>query len=151
MAEGLPGLPYDALSGSHFAIECDGVVLTQFQEVTGITQEREVTTLKQNGSDGSLIIQQLPGPWKPPTITLKRAANQDKSMADWYEQARTDIGGARRSGSIIAFDQAGGEIARWNFLSAWISKLEVTGLKAAANEVAIETATLTAQQIERVK
>jgi phage tail-like protein len=141
----------EILSGSHFAIECDGVALTQFQEVTGITQEREVTTLKQNASDGSLIIEQWPGPWKPPTITLKRAANQDKSMADWFEQARTDIGGARRSGSVIAFDQTGAEIARWNFLAAWISKLEVTGLKAAANEMAIETLTLTAQTIERVK
>jgi phage tail-like protein len=151
MPGGLPGLSNDAIGGSHFALETDGIQLSQFQEVTGITQEREVTTIKENGPDGMLYIKQMPGPPKPPTITLKRAANMDKSMADWYEEAKTKIGSARRNGSITCYDFEGSEVARWNFYFGWPSKLEVTGLKAAANEAAIETVTITAESIERVK
>ncbi len=151
MARGLPSLPNDAIGGANFALECDGIEISQFQEVTGISQEREVTTVKENGPDGQLLIKQLPGPPKPPTITLKRAANMDKAIADWYEEARTKIGSARRNGSVIAYDFEYNEVARWNFLAGWPSKLEITGLKAAANEPAIETLTITAEYIERVK
>jgi phage tail-like protein len=151
MPNGLPSLPNDAIGGSHFALEFDGIEQFQFQEVSGLTVEREITTLKENGPDGRLILRQLPGPEKPPTITLKRATNVSKAMHDWFEQAADQVGDARRSGSIITYDFAWGEVARWNFEGAFPSKVEVTGLKAGANELSIESVTITCDRFYRVK
>ena len=58
---------------------------------------------------------------------------------------------ARKSGSIVLFDQANSEVARWNFVDAWPSKVTGPQAKADGNEVAIEELTLAHEGLERVK
>lgn len=151
MAKGLPSLPNDALASSHFALEFDGIEQFQFQEVSGLTVERDVITLKENGPDGHPVLKLMPGNLKQPTITLKRGTNMSKAMFDWFEQAQEGIGDARRTGSIIAYDYAWGEVARWNFEHGWPSKIEISGLKAGATEPSLETVTIVAERLTRVK
>ena len=98
MAKGLPSLPNDALASSHFALEFDGIEQFQFQEVSGLTVERDVITLKENGPDGHPVLKLMPGNLKQPTITLKRGTNMSKAMFDWFEQAQEGIGDARADG-----------------------------------------------------
>ena len=151
MAGGLPSLPRDALANYTFAIEIGGVEIAQFQEVSGISSELDVIELKENTADGKLVIHKAPGAIKPPTLTLKRAKNSSKALWDWHEaMVLGNVASGRKEGSIVLKSYDGTEVARYNFKGAWISKLEVGTLKAGANEVLPETATIVTEAIERV-
>ena len=58
---------------------------------------------------------------------------------------------ARKNGSIMMFDQEHNEVARWNFINAWPSKLTTGSLKAGSNDVVTEEATIVMEGFERVK
>jgi phage tail-like protein len=151
MAGGLPSLPSDALANYTFAIEIGGVEIAQFQEVSGIVSELDVIELKENTMEGKLVIHKAPGAVKPPTITLKRAKNSSTALWDWHEAMLLgNVAGGRKEGSIVLKGYDGSEVARYNFKGAWISKLEVGTLKAGANEVLPETATIVTEGLEAV-
>jgi len=153
MATGLPAVSTnDALAARNFAIEVDGTTIAQFTELSGMTSEMDVTELKENGADGKLIIKKIPGAHKPPTITLKRAKNVSMELYKWHKAALDGkIKDARKNGSIILYDYESGEIARWNFINAWPSKLTTGNLKAGSNDVVTEEATIVMEAFERVK
>ena len=81
---GLPSLPQDALVAQRFKIDVKGTAIATFQEVSGITSELEVVTLKANDMLGKPIIKQMIGAQKPPTITLKRAADSSMDLWNWH-------------------------------------------------------------------
>jgi len=151
MAGGLPSLPSDALANYTFSVEIGGVEIAQFQEVSGISSEIDVIELKENTADGKLVIHKAPGAFKPPTITLKRAKNSSKALWDWHEAMLLgNVASGRKEGSIVLKSYDGTEVARYNIKGAWVSKLETGALKAGANEVLPETATIVTESIERV-
>lgn len=151
MPAGVPSLPQDALVAQRFKIEVQGVEIASFQEVSGITSEIEVVTLKANDMLGKPIVKQMIGAVKPPTITLKRAADSSKALWEWHKAAlEGDLAGARKDGSIVQMDFTMGEVARYNFFSAWISKLEASGMKAGDNNPAVESVTIVCERIERI-
>jgi phage tail-like protein len=151
MAGGLPNLPTDALASYLFAIEIDSIEISQFAEVSGLASEVDVVELKENTPDGKLVIHKAPGAMKPPTITLKRAKNSSKALWDWH-QAVLDgkLSESRKNGSVILKSYDGSEVARYNFTNAWISKISTGTLKAGANEVLMEEASLVCEAFERV-
>jgi phage tail-like protein len=153
MPTGLPNVSNnDAIAARNFAIEVDGTTIAQFTELSGLTSEIEVTELKENGPDGKLIIKKIPSNPKPPTITLKRAKNVSMELHKWHELAKSGkIKEARKNGSIILYDFVNGEVARWNFVNAWPSKLSISSLKAGSNDVVTEEATIVTESCERVK
>jgi len=149
---GLPSLPQDALVAQRFKIEVKGTAIATFQEVSGITSELEVVTLKANDMLGKPIIKQMIGAQKPPTITLKRAADSSMDLWNWHKAALDgDLVGARREGSIVQLDFTHAEVARYNFFDAWISKLTATGMKAGDNTPSVEEVTIVCERLERVK
>lgn len=150
MPSGLPSLPNDAIASYHFAVEIDGVEIAQFAEISGITSEMDVIEFAEVTPDGKSLIRKVPGKKKPPTITLKRAKNVSTSLWDWHYQAKQGkIGEARRNGSIILFDYANGEVARYNFLNAWPSKITMGTLKAGSNEMLMEECSIVCEDLER--
>ena len=153
MATGLPNVSNnDAIAARNFAIEIDGTTIAQFTEVGGLTSEMDVTELKENGPDGKLIIKKIPGAHKTPTLTLKRAKNVSMDLYKWHKAALDGkVKEARKNGSVILYDYEAGEIARWNFVNAWPSKLTTGALKAGSNEVVTEEATIVMEGFERVK
>ena len=153
MATGLPNVSTnDAFAARNFAIEVDGTTIAQFTELSGLVSEIEVTELKENGPDGKLVIKKIPSNPKPPTFTLKRAKNVSMELHKWHDLAcKGKIKEARKNGSIILYDYEHGEIARWNFVNAWPSKLSVSPLKAGSNDVVTEEATIVTESCERVK
>jgi len=111
--------------------------------------QRRMTIVRR--ADGKLVIHKAPGAIKPPTLTLKRAKNSSKALWDWHEaMILGNVSSGRKEGSIVLKSYDGSEVARYNFKGAWISKLEVGTLKAGANEVLPETATIVTEAIERV-
>jgi phage tail-like protein len=153
MPTGIPTVSTnDAIAARNFAIEVDGTTIAQFTELSGMTSEMDVTELKENGPDGKLIIKKIPGAHKLPTITLKRAKNVSLELYKWHKLALDGkIKDARKNGSIILYDYEAGEIARWNFVNAWPSKLAMGSLKAGSNDVVTEEATIVMEGFERVK
>lgn len=153
MATGVPNVSTnDALAARNFAIEVDGTSIAQFTELSGLTSELDVTELKENGPDGKLIIKKIPGARKTPTITLKRAKNVSMELYKWHKAALDGkVKEARKNGSVILYDYEAGEVARWNFVNAWISKLSTGSLKAGSNDVVTEEATIVMEGFERVK
>lgn len=153
MPAGVPNVSNnDAIAARNFAIEIDGTTIAQFTELTGLTSEVDVTELKENGIDGKLVIKKIPGAHKPPTLTLKRAKNVSMDLYKWHKAALDGkVKEARKTGSVILYDYEAGEIARWNFVNAWPSKLTTSGLKAGSNELVTEEATIVMESLERVK
>jgi phage tail-like protein len=152
MPLGLPSLPQDALASYHFSVEIDNTEIAQFSELSGITSEIDVIELKENTKDGKPLIKKLPGSRKPPTITLKRAKNASMDLWNWhYAMWQGNVGEARRNGSIVLYDYTFGEVARYNFLNGWVSKLTMGAAKAGANEVLSEECTIVCEELTRVK
>ncbi len=152
MAAGIPSLPQDSLVAQRYKIEIDGVILGSFQEVSGVVSEVDVVELKYNDAMGMPVIKKMIGARKPPTITLKRAADASMDLWNWHKAAIDgDLASARRNGSVVQFDFMHGEVARYNFFSAWVSKLTATGLKAGDNTPAVEEVSIVCERIERVK
>ena len=152
MPAGVPSLPLDTLVAQRFLIQVDGTNIASFQEVSGITSEIEVVELKANDMFGKPILKKMIGAKKPPTITLKRAADASNDLWSWHKAALDgDIINARKNGSIVQLDFIYGEVARYNFYDAWVSKLTASGMKAGDNTPALEEVTITCEKIERVK
>jgi phage tail-like protein len=152
MAKGLPSLPNDAIASYHFAVEIDNTEIAQFSELSGITSEIDVIDLKENGFDGKPVVKKLPGSRKPPTITLKRAKNASMDLWNWhYAMYQGKVSDARRNGSVILYDFEFGEIARYNFINGWVSKISMGAAKAGANEVLTEECTIVCEDLTRVK
>lgn len=138
----------DALVTQHYQIEIDGVTLAQFQEAGGISIERQVIEHRATMPGGNEVIKKLPGPLKYGDITLKRAMTDDSALYDWIKEVVDGmIDAARRDGSLVQYDTQFNEISRWNFRGAWPSKWEGPSGKANANEVTVESVTLTCEEI----
>ena len=150
MAGGLPNLPSDALASYLFAIEIDSIEIAQFTEISGLVSEIDVIELKENTRDGKLVIHKSPGAIKPPTLTLKRAKNSSKALWDWHlAMLQGKVSESRKNGSVILKSYDGSEVARYNFTNAWISKISTGTLKAGANEVLMEEASLVCESFTR--
>jgi phage tail-like protein len=142
----------DPLVSAWFGVEFQGQVKGAFRECTGMGSENEVVEYKASGEKGEFIIHKLPGRLKWNNITLKRGITDDMDMWKWRQMIeKGQIDQARKNGSIVMFSQEGKEIARWDFVNAWPSKLSGPTANATNNEVGIEEMELSVEGYERVK
>jgi phage tail-like protein len=140
------------LVSAWFGVEFQGQVNGAFRECTGLGSENDVVEYKASGPRGEYVIKKVPGRMKWNNITLKRGITDTMDMWQWrklVEQGKLDE--ARKNGSIVMFSQQGTEVARWDFVNAWPSKLTGPSANAGNNEVAIEELELTHEGYERVK
>ena len=142
----------DPLVSAWFGIEFGNGVVGAFRECTGLGSENEVVEYKASGPDGKFVMKKVPGRMKWNNITLKRGITDSMDMWQWRQQVEEgNIDGARKTGSIIMFNQHGDEIARWNFDAAWPSKITGPSANATNNEVAIEELEITHEGYRRTK
>ena len=140
----------DPTVSAWFGVEFQGQVVGAFRECTGMGSEQEVVEYKASGPKGEYIIKKVPGRMKWNNITLKRGITDAMDMWKWrklVEQGKVDE--ARKNGSIVMFNQEGKEVARWNFVNAWPSKLTGPAADATKNEVGIEELEITVEGYER--
>ena len=137
MATGERRDPYRAFN---FQLEIDGVPLGAFSEVSGLTAEGDAVDYRE-GTDVQQNVRKLPALRKYSNITLKRGYTQDKSLWRWYGNI---VNGQpdRRDVTIVLLNEARQPVLRWHAESAWINKIEGPSLKAAANEIAMESGEL---------
>jgi phage tail-like protein len=130
----------DPYRSFNFQLEIDGVPLGAFSEVSGLTAEGDAVDYRE-GTDVQQNVRKLPALRKYSNITLKRGYTQDKSLWRWYGNI---VNGQpdRRDVTIVLLNEARQPVLRWHAESAWINKIEGPSLKAAANEIAMESVEL---------
>lgn len=142
----------DPIVSSWFGVEFQGQVVGAFRECSGLGSENEVVEYKASGPKGEYIIKKVPGRMKWNNVTLKRGITDAMDMWKWRKLVEEGkIKDARKNGSIVMFSSQGVEVARWNFVNAWPSKLTGPTANATNNEVAIEEMEITHEGYERVK
>ncbi len=122
----MPARKSDPLVGFHYAIEIQGVVTGYFTECGGLGSEHEIIEHKVVDEKGHEVVQKIPGRMKWQDITLKRGITDNQDIWKWRKQVEDgDMEKARHNGSIVMFDQAFQEVARWDMERAW--PVKVTG------------------------
>jgi phage tail-like protein len=129
----------DPYRGFNFRIEIDNTTVASFSEVSGLTAEGDAVDYRE-GKDPMNNVRKLVGLRKYHVITLKRGYIKDSTLWDWYSAVATGSANARRSGSIVLRDETQTDVLFFHFVNGFINKIEGPNLKAAGNEVAIESA-----------
>lgn len=139
----------DPLVGFHFALEVEGKVTGYFTEVTGLGSETEVIEHKVVNDKGLEVVMKIPGRLKWNDITLSRGITSNMDLWTWRKQVEDgDIDGARSNLSIIMYDQALTEVARWTISNGWPSKL--TAPTGSSSAVGVESVTIVHEHMERI-
>lgn len=141
----------DPVAAFRFSLEVSGKFTGFFTEISGLGSETEVTEHKVMGKESQEIVRKLPGRLKWNDLTLKRGITRNMDLWDWRKTVeKGNVDAARADGSVVLYDDAGGEVARWNFEKAWPSKISGPQIKADDNSVAVEEITIVFEYIERV-
>lgn len=134
----------DPVSNYNFSVEIDGQTIAQFQAAEGISIEISVIEHKENKTGGLPVMKKLPGHVQFADIVLKRGRVSENNFWDWIKQVQDgDVDGARKNGSITINDYMRAEVGRFNFEMGWPSKVELGNFDASADEVLLETVTIT--------
>ena len=122
-----------------FQVEIEGIIAGGFSEVSGLSVQTEVDSIREGGVND--FEYKLPLGTKYTDITLKRGFT-DWEIYNWY---RDVINGKinRKSGAIYLLDQEGNQVMDWYFFEAYPIKWEGPTFNATSNTVASETLILT--------
>jgi phage tail-like protein len=151
----------DALVSTNFFLEIDGSIMSNLTSVDGLSLEIEKSEINQRVTSGKFIQHvAMSKPKMTGELTIKRLAPLDSSsdaMWTWFNSIR-DSGmsadnrnGERKDGSIVIYDTTLTEIARWNFYSAWPSKMAMDSFEVTKNDPVAETVTIQYEKLERKK
>ncbi len=140
----------DPLVGFHFSLEVQDAITGFFTEISGLGSETEIVEHKVVTPTGQEVVQKIPGRLKWTEITLKRGVTAQMDMWKWRKLVEDgQITSARKNGSIVMYDEALKEIARWNFTNGWPSKISGPQLQSDSNAYGIEELTIVHEGIIR--
>ncbi|MCC2308613.1 phage tail protein [Cellulomonas chengniuliangii] len=151
----------DPIVAQNFFLEIDGEVISTLISVSGLDIEVSVSRSKQSGSGG--VLQEVKGlgsATQTSDLQLSRVAPLDSTsdkLWNWFNEIRgtglvaTDRAGQRKNGSIVLYDTARNEVARFNFFNSWPSKISTDQLSVESTDVVKESITLVIERLERVK
>ena len=135
----------DPFRDYNFRLEIDNLQVAAFSEASGLTSDGDVVDYR-TGVDVPLTARKLPGLRKFGPITLKRGVIKDSSLWDWYRNIATGTAD-RRNGTVVLMDEQRQDVLRWHFENGWPNKIEGPSLKAAGNEVAVESIEIIVEDI----
>lgn len=136
----------------NFGLEIEGKLSGYFTKVTGIGSESEVVEHKiVNPDTGETIIQKIPGRLSWTDISLSRGVTSNIDVWEWRQLVIDGkVDDARTNCSIIAYNQSGEEIARWNLENAWPSKVTGPEMDSSGQNLMVEDMTIVHEGISRV-
>ena len=137
------GRDSDPLIGFNYRLEIEGKLAGYFTEVSGIGSEHEIVEHKVVDDNGREIVQKIPGRLKWENVTLKRGITDAMDIWDWRKLVEDGkMGEARTNCSIIMMDRNYEDVARWDFVETWPSKVSGPSVKSDSNEFGVEEVTL---------
>jgi len=129
----------DPYASFRFSAEIDGVQVSGFSEVTGLTLETDVETFREGGVN--FYEHQLPGPTKfPSRLVLKRGLASADALWSWYREVMT--GSIKRKNiKIKLLELSNVEQYTWQWIFTRACPVKWTGpdFKAGTAEVAFES------------
>jgi phage tail-like protein len=137
------GRDSDPLVSFNFRLEIEGKLSGLFTEVSGIGSEHEIVEQKVVDKNGREFVQKVPGRLKWQDVTLKRGITDKMDIWEWRKLVEDGkMKDARTNCSIIMMDRNYEDVARWNFMNAWPSKVSGPSVKSDSNEFGIEEVTI---------
>ncbi len=124
----------------NFMVEIDGIQRAGFREASGLDAANDAIDYRE-GTD-PLAIRKVPGLVKYSNITLKWGMTSDPEIWAWRKSAM-DGKVERKNLSIAMLGEDGSEVARWNVIRAWCTKITLPSFNATGNDIAIETMEIT--------
>lgn len=142
----------DPLLGFNFALDVGGQVAGYFTECSGVGSEHEIVEHKVVDNKGHEVVRKIPGRLKWQDVTLKRGITSDLEIWKWRDNVIKGLmGDARKNISIIMMDRSYTEVAKWDFINAWPSKVTGPAFKADDNNFGVEELTIVHEGMHREK
>lgn len=139
----------DPIAAYNYHVDIQGLTLAQFKSAEGLSIEVGVIEHRENKMKGLPVLRKLPGHVKYSDITLKRGKVNDGKFWEWIKNVQDgDVDKARKDGSVILFDYQKGQVAQFDFIGGWPSKVEVGSLDAGGDEVLLESITITIESLK---
>lgn len=138
----------DPFGAFNFLVEIDQIIIGGFSEVTGLTIETEVETIKEGGVND--LVYQLPKGTKYSDITLKRGLTDYYFLTDWYKDV-IDGKIERKNLGIYLLDGPGKKAKRvrsWDVYEAYPKKWTGPSLNAGSSSFATESLVLAHKYIK---
>jgi phage tail-like protein len=145
------GRDTDPLIGFNFRLEIEGKLTGYFTECGGIGSENDIVEHKVVDDGGHELVQKIPGRLKYQDVSLKRGITDTMDIWDWrllVEQGK--MSDARTNCSVIMMDRNYEDVARWDFVNAWPSKVTGPSVKSDSNEFGVEEVTIVHEGMKRV-
>jgi phage tail-like protein len=130
----------DPYRGFNFVVDFGDQTIAAFSEASGLNAEGDSVDYRE-GNFPENHVRKLVGLRKFSNITLKRGYTRNDKLWQWYVNIAAGTPD-RRDGMIILRDEAHNPVLRWRIRAAWVNKIEGPSLKAAGNEVALESVEL---------
>lgn len=131
----MPGERNDPYRNFRFRVEIEGLEQAGFSEVAGFDASFDVVQYRE----GNEVItpRKMPGLARYGNITLKWGSTESMELYEWLQEC---INGTveRKTVTIIAIDEEGGDVATWQVIEAWPTRYTAPGFNGSGAEVAIE-------------
>lgn len=131
----MAGERIDPYRNFRFRVEVEGIQQAGFSEVSGF--DASIDIIEYREGDMTTTPRKLPGLTKYGNITLKWGVTDSMDMYDWLQEC---VEGTitRKTVTIIAMDEEGGDVATWQVIEAWPVKYTAPDFNATGSEIAIE-------------
>ena len=141
-----------AFAQYHFFIEVEGIATALFREVSGIGSEHAVVENREGNKKGENNVFKQPGTLKWTDVTCKRGVTDNMELWNWRKKIEDGkVDSERKNMSIALYNQANEELARWNFLNCWPSKITGPQVNANGTDIATEEMVIVHEGMSRVK
>ncbi|MBL4846540.1 MAG: phage tail protein, partial [Planctomycetes bacterium] len=124
---------------SHFKVSLDSVTVADFIEARGLDLRTEVLEHHEGGVNERT--HKIPGQARFTRITLARGTTDSLELFEWIQKAMSGQI-ERKNGAIMALNQDGEVVSRWEFKDAWPCAYEGPSFGGGRTEVAIERLTI---------
>jgi phage tail-like protein len=126
-----------------------------FTEMNNIAVEVEPATYQYCDSSGAIVHSKNFGATKPPTVTLKKPMDTDKTLWMWHMSVQMGNPMSCLDCTLQVFGPGspgvppmGKPVFTWLLMSAWPNKIEVAGMKAGSTQTGELTVTFACDVIE---
>lgn len=131
----MPGERNDPYRNFRFRVEIEGLEQAGFSEVAGFDVSFDVVQYREGNE--VITTRKLPGLARYGNITLKWGSTESMELYEWVQEC---LEGTieRKTVTIIAIDDEGGDVATWQVIEAWPVRYTAPGFNGSGAEVAIE-------------
>lgn len=131
-------------------LECQG--FKRSQEAIEFCEVTPQQWGRNPAKKGRVIRTKIPGNPKTENIILKRGMTNSMTLWQWFNAVEEGHWSKQlRDGSLVIYDQAGNEQARFEFRGAWPTRYSAADFSASSTEIEIEELELAVETLRRAE